>query len=807
MLNLLSFGPIHDQTPSTDMGVSGNSYVFNEAVGRESFVDSLVVNNKSFNNESVNIEETNAAELLNGRFQGKFVSKNVVNLSSRELSASEISLLSKGLKFVPTPRGVNRAILKQELETFGRILRLKWFYRNEVKSDVINPFRPKSNFNPKGKDASIEIYLSRLEDEILSIDTKLKYCNLSREEFTAMNSLRDDPSIIIKSADKGSAVVVWGRDDYLKEADKQLGDKDVYEKVDANISPLIKTIQDHLLKVQINGDLNKQIQSYFINDNPRIGRFYLLPKIHKRLHDVPGRPVISNCNFYTENISAFLDHHLQPLAKAVRSFVKDTNDFLCKLQSVNNITGKSILCTIDVVGLYPNIPHEDGLRALRKHLEARVDKNVSTETLLELAECVLKNNVFEHNGEFYRQKRGTAIGTKMAPPYAVLFMADLEERMLHNATYKPDVWWRYIDDIFMIWEHGERRLLEFLSALNNFHPSIKFTWEYSESQVNFLDVSVFKKDNQLVTDLFVKPTDTHQYLHASSCHVSHSKRSIPYSQCLRLNRICSDTYAFDKRCNELESWLLDRGYSDKLVRKQILKARKVRRNDLLHQVKEKREAPDLVFNITYHPAFSRLKTILSNIHLLLAPNLEHQKVFPNIPVVGFKRGRSLQDILVRAKLRPDSQIIGQCKKCGKKRCKVCDVISETSEFSNKNQKEVFSIRSTLNCNSENVVYLVNCKTCNKQYVGSSEPKFRLRYNNYKSCNRKYVSGANHIPQASFHAHFAQLDHNGMEDWSFILIDQGQNIKTTRRKESFWQHRLGTFAPDGLNEREVAWDNG
>jgi len=144
-----------------------------------------------------------------GRLKGVFVSPNVFNLSKRQLSTSEISLLSKGLKFVPTPNFVNRAILKEELEIFGRKLRLKWHFRNQEGPGTFNPFRPKSKFNPKGKDAAIEMYLSRLEEEMLAIDTKLSYSNLTREERNAIKSLKDDPSIVIKEADKGSAVVVW----------------------------------------------------------------------------------------------------------------------------------------------------------------------------------------------------------------------------------------------------------------------------------------------------------------------------------------------------------------------------------------------------------------------------------------------------------------------------------------------------------------------------------------------------------------------------------------------------------------------
>ena len=128
--------------------------------------------------------------------------------------------------------------------------------------------------------------------------------------------------------------------------------------------------------------------------DPKFARFHLLPKIYKRLDNVPGPPVISNCRFYAENISAFLDFHLQPLAREVKSYIKDTNDFLKTLHSLTNLPNDIILCSVDVVGLYPNISHDESLSALQERLELRKEKKVSTSTLVELAEVVLENNVF-----------------------------------------------------------------------------------------------------------------------------------------------------------------------------------------------------------------------------------------------------------------------------------------------------------------------------------------------------------------------------------------------------------------------------
>ena len=92
------------------------------------------------------------------------------------------------------------------------------------------------------------------------------------------------------------------------------------------------------------------------------------------------------------------------------------------------------------------------------------------------------------------------------------------------------------------------------------HPTIKFTTEWSRDSVSFLDTTVKIVDGRIVTDLYVKPTDTHQYLAANSCHPRHCKEAIPYSQALRMRRICcSLDEAFNKRITELKEHLTRRG--------------------------------------------------------------------------------------------------------------------------------------------------------------------------------------------------------------------------------------------------------
>ena len=228
----------------------------------------------------------------------------------------------------------------------------------------------------------------------------------------------------------------------------------------------------------------------------RAGRFYLLPKLHKKR--CLGRPVISGCNTPTEKISAFVDRQVKPLIAVVPSYVKDTNDFLKYLRDISTLPSCAIMVTIDVVGLYLHIPHDEGLRS-REALNNRENPEIPTETIVDLAELVLRNNNFEFNENHYLQTLGTAIGTKMAPSYANLFMDRLERRLLSQAQVKPYIWLRYIDDVFMVWTGIELELVEFLNYVNKAHDTIKFTWDWSRERINYLDDLVTNKNGRIDT--------------------------------------------------------------------------------------------------------------------------------------------------------------------------------------------------------------------------------------------------------------------------------------------------------------------
>ena len=225
-------------------------------------------------------------------------------------------------------------------------------------------------------------------------------------------------------------------------------------------------------------------------------------------------------------------------------------------------------------------------------LNTRQDKSLPAENICDLIRMILTMNNFSFNNEHYLQKHGTAMGTRMAPSYANLFMGKFEQQAIDNSSLKLFIWWRFIDDIFMIWTHGEEHLKTFIGYLNSNHPSIKFTHEYSNSlhqTLPLLDVQVHLINNHVQTDLHTKLTDKRQYLLKTSCHPNHTKKAIPFSLFLRIRRICSTDTFFDQRSRELIEYLTKRGYSRISLQRDANRVRSIPRHATLQPQQQKSE--------------------------------------------------------------------------------------------------------------------------------------------------------------------------------------------------------------------------
>ena len=156
----------------------------------------------------------------------------------------------------------------------------------------------------------------------------------------------------------------------MLEAEKYLNDKRVYKEVKFNENVLTDLVEksnkvfNRLYSHRLMSESELKYFTYNFQKATNLGRLCFLPKIHKRLANVPGRPVISNCGTPPEKVSKYLDFLLKPVMQDAWSYIKDTGDFLKKIKRLGRIPEGAILVTADVVGLYPNIPHDLGLQRL-----------------------------------------------------------------------------------------------------------------------------------------------------------------------------------------------------------------------------------------------------------------------------------------------------------------------------------------------------------------------------------------------------------------------------------------------------------
>ena len=169
---------------------------------------------------------------------------------------------------------------------------------------------------------------------------------------------------------------------------------------------------------------------------------------------------------------------MQLLAQKVKSYIKDTSRFLNKIKKLKNLLDGAFLCTMNVTGRFTDTPHGKGLASLRKFLETRDKK----QTFTGVTGVVLNHNIFEFDEKTFNQRRGTAIETKFATFCILLFMADLEEKLLESFEKKPMILRRYIDDTFFIWQHCEQSLKVFIEQVSKFYSTVKFTAEYSKKE-------------------------------------------------------------------------------------------------------------------------------------------------------------------------------------------------------------------------------------------------------------------------------------------------------------------------------------
>ena len=480
-------------------------------------------------------------------------------------------------------------------------------------------------------------------------------------------------------------------------------------------------------------------------------------------------------------MSQLVDIVLNPYVKQTKSYIKNTTDFIKKLQCISDITDEDWIFTMDVTSLYTNILISEGLTVVRELIQER-ESPLPNDRVIQILQFVLENNNFQFDGANYLQVDGTAMGTRVAPTFANLFMSDFENRHIYNCKLKkPRVWFRFIDDIWGIFRGTESELLNFSSYCNEIHSSIKFTMEYSKSKVTFLDVITYREQNLILTNLYEKPTNTHSYLNYDSCHPVSTKNAIPYSQFLRVRRNCSKWLDFVSNALKFYLYFQLRGYPHSVLKDSLLKVNKLTRSACLYdqEATTSIETTKKFFLITEHnPSLPNLRSWLKELWKLTDRSSSTRPLVNSTIIFGNTRPKNIQEMITKADISLKSKIKRVPPRCHRLlKCRHCPKICKKGKITSTSTSRTYKIPHRITCNSTNVIYCIECEECHKQYVGQTRNKFLIRVN-------QHLNDIQHNRDTPVARHFNNI-HKADTILYILQLIKKDKVRERNKWENYW----------------------
>ena len=246
-----------------------------------------------------------------------------------------------------------------------------------------------------------------------------------------------------------------------------------------------------------------------------------------------------------------------------------------KLQqwSTIHLFQETLFCTIDVADLYIMVAQVEGILSLKKMLDYFKLKQIDglkVETIISSSHFVMQNNYFSYNDQYYHQIRGGAMGSPLTLTVANFYMFFYEQLIAKQIKNSFELYFRYIDDIFIAINWPPRHLLKQISRWNQSNENINLSANISSS-INFLDLYIENRNGQLFTSVYQKPSYEPYYLPFNSIHPLHMKINIPYTMLLRAIRYCSTIDGYLNEREKLRMALLLNKYPNKLIDQQFNK--------------------------------------------------------------------------------------------------------------------------------------------------------------------------------------------------------------------------------------------
>lgn len=681
-------------------------------------------------------------------------------MTNIKFTANEIKVLNLGLSFTPTPRPCRQEI-EDDLFDFIRKIRLSYHFRDEI-NDFEKPLlkTPSTWCPPTTKNHELEQRIRQLMNTSFHINNRIDNISCLRHGLNTLIKRVQNNDIVIKSADKGSICVLMTTALYWEMCLRHLNNPEFYQLLPEDPSDRVNRVLLSFVEKYMDFFLLKE-KDYLLNFKYKMANFYMLPKIHKSqtINDIlqnsnaefisvgtevllEGRPIVAGCAYYTHGISMILHKILEPSMHFIPQILKDTFDFVNKNSSELPIG--TVIGVADIKGLYTNIRHDLGLKAMEYWLNNLGDsiplmKRFTQTFILESTALILKHNYFYINNRFYHQLKGTAMGTPFAVVYANLTVAYLEITLFDRLPeiFPNDIahffftnYFRFLDDVKYAWSKSID-VEPLWELFNNLDPDIKFIFESLSHSANFLDVKCSIENNKLDFDIYHKPTHSFSYIKYHSCHPRHTLNNIALSLGKRIVQIVTGNN--ETHLSTLKNHLKARGHPTETVNETLLKL-------YSPSFTNTDTTKSIVFIRTFNPSIKFKKAVFTqSIHNFEERSLQTTFKDKNI-LFSTRQGRNLKKLLTKARfdpmttrVKPKEPEIGLFA-CSDKRCTIhtlgyiqpCKFFT----FKHKAKTTTWTFNRRFDCNSKNVIYLLICRGCEAIYIGETS-NLRLRHNNAK----------------------------------------------------------------------------
>ena len=433
---------------------------------------------------------------------------------------------------------------------------------------------------------------------------------------------------------------------------------------------------------------------------------YLLTKTHKfpdnvlmpKLDDIKVRPIISGCGGPADKVSWLIQIICTPLLQYVKAHLRNTEHLLRNLRNIDNGELKNkFLFSLDVVSLYPSVNNDAAIDTLRLYLE-RERNNIqlyqfSVADVILLTQTIFQNNCFSWKRKFYQQLRGLAMGNRLAPILAILYMDRIENQAIYSdLSLSVSIYFRYIDDCLTPASNPEEATF-IQNKLNSQDPAIHFEIELPDKDgfLPFLNTKIKVNESGIVeTGWYTKSANKGLMLNKKSNHPEHMKQACVSNTIQTYTAICSNDGLLEEAEQTFKRRAKRNGYDSSYI--DHVKARKRERH------KPKESLPTLTIPYVSSGFTNDIKRAVKRSNL-------------NVRIVQRPQS-SLKNLLVES--RPHDKT---CKDPSK--CPICHNSSVP-----------------VNCSQKDVVYQINCDLCGRGYVGETSRPLVVRYQEH------YRSAAN-----------------------------------------------------------------